>query len=166
MLAARFTEGRVTLEDVSPPEGDDVLVRVRSCGICGSDLTILDSRMPIAGTPGHEIAGELEDGTPVAIEPIAPCGSCTPCRDGDYQVCRDGVDMIYGIGRSGGMAEWIRVAPRCLVPLPRGLDPRQACQLQRVRVEHDVVYIQLRGAGGATRNNATRKEPWRPHWRS
>ncbi len=147
MLAARFTEGRVTLEDVSPPEGDDVLVRVRSCGICGSDLTILDSRMPIAGTPGHEIAGELEDGTPVAIEPIAPCGSCTPCRDGDYQVCRDGVDMIYGIGRSGGMAEWIRVAPRCLVPLPRGLDPRQACLVEPLAVAvHGVRRAGMKGS--------------------
>ena len=63
-----FDEKKVVLEDVPPPTGDGVLVQVRACGICGSDVTILDSGFPISGTPGHEISGELEDGTPVAIE--------------------------------------------------------------------------------------------------
>jgi threonine dehydrogenase-like Zn-dependent dehydrogenase len=124
MLAVRFDAGMVRLEDAPKPEGDDVLVRVRGCGICGSDLTILDSGFDIAGIPGHEICGELEDGRAVAIEPIHPCGTCTPCLGGDYQVCREGSSMIYGIGRDGGMAEFIRVPLRCLVPLPSGVDPR------------------------------------------
>ena len=78
MLAVRFDAHKVVLDDAEKPEGNGVLVRVRACGICGSDLTILDSGFPIGGIPGHEISGELEDGTAVAIEPIDPCGSCAP----------------------------------------------------------------------------------------
>ena len=83
MLAVRFDSKKVTVGEVPEPKGSDVLVRVRGCGICGSDLTILDSGFPIAGIPGHEISGELEDGTPVAIEPIHACGSCQYCQAGD-----------------------------------------------------------------------------------
>ena len=60
MLAVKFKDKEVVLEDVARPAGEGVLVNVRSCGICGSDVTILDSGFPINGTPGHEIAGELE----------------------------------------------------------------------------------------------------------
>ena len=122
MLAVKFEDKQVVLEDVPPPTGEGVLVDVRACGICGSDVTILDSGFPISGTPGHEISGLLEDGTPVAIEPIAPCGDCRFCRTGDTQVCTRGNDMVYGVGRDGGMAEQVRVPARCLVPLPRGVD--------------------------------------------
>lgn len=124
MLAVKFHSKKVIIDETPPPAGSDVLVRVRACGICGSDLTLLDSGFPIHGIPGHEISGELEDGTPVAIEPIDPCGECRYCGSGDYQVCVSGAHAIYGVGRDGGMAEQIRVPKRCLVPLPRGLDPR------------------------------------------
>jgi threonine dehydrogenase-like Zn-dependent dehydrogenase len=124
MLAVRFDSKQVIVDDRPAPGGEGVLVRVRACGICGSDLTILDSGFPIGGTPGHEIAGELEDGTPVAIEPIDPCGRCRYCHTGDHQVCVRGNEMIYGVGRDGGMAEQIRVPARCLVALPRRLDAR------------------------------------------
>ena len=122
MLAVRFEEGKVVLREVARPEGDGVRVKVRACGICGSDVTILDSGFPITGTPGHEIAGELEDGTPVAIEPLAACGACDYCLAGDTQVCTEGNAMIYGIGRDGGMAEELIVPERCLVALPRSVD--------------------------------------------
>ncbi len=124
MLAVRFDAKQVVLDEVPEPTGDGVLVEVRACGICGSDVTMLDSGFPISGIPGHEIAGELEDGTPVAIEPFDPCGRCRYCLGGDHQVCVSGTEMIYGVGRDGGMAERLRVPARCLVPLPRGVDAR------------------------------------------
>ena len=151
MLAVRFDAKKVLLDEVPVPagQGDDVLVRVRGCGICGSDLTILDSGFPIAGIPGHEISGELEDGTPVAIEPIHPCGTCAPCVEGDYQVCHRGNEMIYGIGRDGGMAEFVRVPARCIVPLPRGVDPRTACLVEPLAVA--VHGIRRAGLSGSSR---------------
>jgi threonine dehydrogenase-like Zn-dependent dehydrogenase len=149
MLAVRFDAQKVVLDDVRRPEGDGVLVRVRACGICGSDLTILDSGFPIHGIPGHEISGELEDGTAVAIEPIDPCGSCEPCIDGDYQICRNGNDMIYGIGRDGGMAEYVRVPERCVITLPRGVDPRSACLVEPLAVA--VHGVRRAGVKGSSR---------------
>ncbi|MEZ4331664.1 MAG: alcohol dehydrogenase catalytic domain-containing protein [Myxococcota bacterium] len=124
MLAVRFDAKRVVVDEKAAPTGEGVVVRVRGCGICGSDIAILDSGFPVSGTPGHEISGELADGTPVAIEPIAPCGVCRYCRTGDYQICVHGVAMVYGVGKDGGMAEQILVEPRCIVPLPRTVDAR------------------------------------------
>ena len=149
MLAVRFDSKQVLVDEVPVAGGPDVLVRVRACGICGSDLTMLDAGFPMAGIPGHEISGELEDGTPVAIEPIDPCGSCRYCVDGDYQVCRKGVDMIYGVGRDGGMAEFVRVPARCLVSLPRSLDPKTGFLVEPLAVA--VHAVRLAALSGSTR---------------
>jgi threonine dehydrogenase-like Zn-dependent dehydrogenase len=144
--AVRFREGAVELAEVAAPQGAGVRVRVRACGICGSDLAILDAGFPIAGIPGHEVAGELADGTPVAIEPLAPCGRCEFCRRGDYQVCRTGPQMIYGVGRDGGMAEWLLVPERCLVTLPRGLPLADASLVEPLAVAlHGLRRAGLRG---------------------
>ena len=122
MLAVKFDSKKVVLDEVPAPTGSGVRVKIRACGICGSDVTMLDSGFEIFGIPGHEIAGELEDGTPVAIEPADSCGRCRYCLSGDQQVCTAGIEIIYGVGRNGGMAEEIIVPAKCLVPLPRGID--------------------------------------------
>jgi threonine dehydrogenase-like Zn-dependent dehydrogenase len=146
MRAVRYESGAVRLIDAEAPRGEGVHVRVTSCGICGSDLAMLDAGFPLAGIPGHEIAGTLADGTPVAIEPVAPCGVCEFCRSGDYQVCRAGVEIIYGVGRDGGMASEILVPERCLVALPRGLDPRHASLVEPLAVAvHGLRRAGIRG---------------------
>ena len=146
MRAVRYENGAVRLIDAEAPRGEGVRVRVTSCGICGSDLAMLDAGFPLAGIPGHEIAGTLADGTPVAIEPVAPCGVCEFCRTGDYQVCRAGVEVIYGVGRNGGMASEILVPERCLVALPRGLDPRHASLVEPLAVAvHGLRRAGIRG---------------------
>ena len=149
MLAVRFDSKRVVVEDRPGPRGKGVLVKVRGCGICGSDIAILDSGFPVSGTPGHEIAGELADGTPVAIEPIAPCGACRYCRTGDYQVCVHGVSMVYGVGKHGGMAEQILVEPRCIVPLPRRVDATTGFLVEPLAVA--VHGVRRAGIGGGAR---------------
>jgi threonine dehydrogenase-like Zn-dependent dehydrogenase len=134
MQAVRFEGGAVRLVEAPPPSGDGVRVRIRGCGICGSDVAMLDSGFPLAGIPGHELAGELDDGTPVAIEPLAPCGHCEFCARGDYQVCRSGIAMIYGVGRNGGMAEEVLVPARALVRLPRQVRVEDACLVEPLAV--------------------------------
>lgn len=146
MRAVRYESGAVRVVDAEEPRGPGVRVRVTSCGICGSDLAMLDAGFPLAGIPGHEIAGELADGTPVAIEPLAPCGVCEFCREGNYQVCRAGIEIIYGVGRHGGMAREIRVPERCLIALPRGLDPRHASLVEPLAVAiHGLRRAGIRG---------------------
>jgi len=134
MKAVNYIDGKVAVLDVPSPSGPGIRVRITSAGICGSDLAILDSGFAISGIPGHEMAGCLADGTPVAIEPVAPCGTCEFCLSGNYQVCRSGVEMIYGVGRNGGMAEEILVPQRCLVALPRRLDVASASLIEPLAV--------------------------------
>lgn len=134
MRAVRCSEGRVQVVDVPEPHGEGVAVRIRSAGICGSDLHMIAGGFPVTHTLGHEMAGVLSDGTAVAIEPLTPCGSCDCCRTGVYNLCRSGPAMIMGIGRDGGMAEEIIVPQRCLIPLPTGIDVRDACLIEPLAV--------------------------------
>ena len=122
------------VEDGPEPGGDGVLVRVRGCGDCDSDIKMLELGFPIAGTPGHEISGELADGTPVAIEPYHPCGTCDVCADGHTQVCRQGRKTILGMTRDGGMAEAIRVPESSLVSLPQNVDASTAYLVEPIAV--------------------------------
>lgn len=133
MRAVRVDDGKVAVHEVPRPDAPGVRVRVRSAGICGSDLHLVDSGL-IAVTLGHEVAGITDDGTPVAIEPLAPCGVCAPCRRGDYNLCADSSAMIFGIGLDGGMADEIIVPDRALVPLPAGVDVRDASLVEPMAV--------------------------------
>jgi len=139
----------VRVVDAARPSGEGVRVRVSGCGVCGSDLAMLEAGFPVVGIPGHEIGGELTDGTPVAIEPIVPCGSCEFCRAGNYQVCRAGNATILGVGRDGGMAEELVVPERCLVRLPRGVVARDACLVEPLAVA--VHGLRRAGVHGAQR---------------
>ena len=136
MRAVRVHGGQVEVDEVPAADGDGVRVRVRSAGICGSDLHLIDAGVVEAAavTLGHEVAGITDDGTAVAIEPLAPCGTCGPCVDGDYNLCRTGGAMLFGIGRDGGMADEMRVPARALVPLPAGIDVRDASLVEPLAV--------------------------------
>ena len=72
MRGVYFSNGDVELRTVEKAAGEGVRVRVRSAGICGSDLHILEMKFPLKCVVGHVGAGLLDDGTPVTVEPIAP----------------------------------------------------------------------------------------------
>jgi threonine dehydrogenase-like Zn-dependent dehydrogenase len=133
MRAVRHTENGIEIVDVARPEtdGERVRVLVRGAGICGSDLHLI-TWGPLPVTLGHEIAGHLDDGTPVAIWPLAPCGECDRCLAGEVSQCRRAVPKSYGIGRDGGMADEMIVEERCLVPLPDGLDVADAALVEPI----------------------------------
>ena len=101
---------------------------------------------PLPFTMGHEFAGLLDDGTPVGIEPLAPCGTCPYCQRNDYHFCEKGHTMVIGIGRNGGMAEEVRVPERSIVPLPTGLEVGSACLIEPLSVNlHSLDLARLRG---------------------
>jgi L-iditol 2-dehydrogenase len=132
MRAVRCQGGAPVVVDVSGADGDGVRVKVASAGICGSDLHLLAWNLPFV--MGHEFAGTLDDGTPVAVEPIVPCGDCSPCRAGETQRCVVGPTMVMGVGRDGGMADECVVPTSCLVRLPDGVAPRDACLVEPLAV--------------------------------
>ncbi|HWH15226.1 MAG TPA: alcohol dehydrogenase catalytic domain-containing protein [Miltoncostaeaceae bacterium] len=125
--------GRVTLEERPAPVAGpgELLVRVRACGICGSDLMgwYQDPRAPMV--PGHEPAGEvaaagegapLAVGTRVAVHHHVPCMACPLCRRGRHTLCPRFRETHL---EPGGMAEYVRVpaanAALDVLPLPDDL---------------------------------------------
>ena len=146
MKAVRCAHGKVHLVDVERPKGEGVRVKVASVGICGSDLHLLTAGFPLEATLGHEIAGVTENGTPVAVEPIAPCGHCAYCARGEYNLCTLGsFATTFGVGRDGGMAEELIVPERCLVPLPAGVSTADACLVEPLAVAiHGIINAGIR----------------------
>jgi threonine dehydrogenase-like Zn-dependent dehydrogenase len=125
---------KIKVVDVPEPSGEGVRVKVRSSGICGSDLHMINMGFAIPGTLGHEVAGELSDGRAVALQPLSPCGHCDMCVGGDYGNCRTGAAMVHGVGRDGGMAEQIVVPESALVALPSHVPVTDACLVEPLAV--------------------------------
>jgi 2-desacetyl-2-hydroxyethyl bacteriochlorophyllide A dehydrogenase len=135
MLAA-FCTGKETITvreaDAPRPRPGDVLVRVRACGICGTDLHFYGGTFPAAPdvSPGHEFAGEVAElgegvtgfavGDRVTVEPIRSCRTCEYCRSGRYHLCRKHV--LLGTAEAGALAEYISLPAYMLYKLPDGVD--------------------------------------------
>jgi len=125
--------GRLELREVPAPRpaAGEVVLRVRACGICGSDLHwFTGGSRPPSVCPGHEIAGEVVAcgaavagvavGERVTAEPMATCGACRWCRAGMPQLCR--TLQVAGMHRPGGLAELVALPAAMLYPLPAELD--------------------------------------------
>jgi threonine dehydrogenase-like Zn-dependent dehydrogenase len=129
-------DGRVGVVEVDLPSGDNVpdpvRLRVRSVGICGSDLHLLNWNLPV--TLGHEFAGVLDDGTSVAVQPSVPCGSCDQCAIGATNRCRTGLTRLYGVSLDGGLADEVVVDRSCLVGLAPGVAPERAALVEPLAV--------------------------------
>ncbi len=105
-------DGLPKLADLPEPTAPGELVRVRGCGLCGSDVEKLGHAA--AGTVlGHEIAGELESGARVTVMHRVPCETCERCLAGHESTCTEFRRLRIA---PGGFAEQLR-ATHC-VPLP------------------------------------------------
>jgi 2-desacetyl-2-hydroxyethyl bacteriochlorophyllide A dehydrogenase len=108
---------------VPKPNEDEVLIKVKYTGICGSDLHVYKgtSPEPMAPNPvlGHELGGEVVEtgknvtefkpGDRVGVEPLIGCGRCAYCLEGKYHLCSK--LQLIGMERQGGFAEYA-VAPK------------------------------------------------------
>ena len=150
MRAVRNTERGIEVVDVPDPvaRDDEVVVRVQSSSICGSDLHLIEYG-PIPFTLGHELAGVTDDGTAVAVDPSQPCGTCDQCTTGAAHLCRTGAQRARGISSDGGMSDAIAVRRTSLVPLPDGLTPATACLVEPIGVATHATRIA--GLGGGER---------------
>lgn len=109
------------------PGAGEVLVRVRRCGICGSELHIADQSprtFPGGLVFGHEYAGEvarlgpgvegMAEGDLVALYPALGCGDCAACQRGNEILCPSARRLL------GGYAEYACLPARCAIHLPAG----------------------------------------------
>lgn len=123
------------------PGPGEVLVKVGAAGVCHSDLHIMEApagAFPLPMTLGHENAGWVDalgpgvtawtKGDAVAVYGILGCGTCLACLRGRDNECRTVPVGGIGISRDGGMAEYVSVPARQLLPLD-GLDVAQAAPL-------------------------------------
>jgi len=147
MRAVRASgDGGVRVVDVEPTvpahATDPVRVRVRSCGICGSDLHLAAWNLPV--TLGHEFAGVLDDGTAVAVQPNVWCGECDRCLAGETNLCRTGLTRLHGVSVDGGLADEVIVDRSCLVPLPTGVGAEIGALVEPLAVAgHAVRRVEL-----------------------
>ncbi len=142
MKAALLTGVRtIEVRDVPAPaiaRPDDVLIRPKAAGVCGSDLhyylydVVGGETITYPFIPGHECAGVVEavgsavtrvrPGDAVVLEPAVSCGECDQCRAGRRNTCRHLRFMGHYGELTGGMAERILVPERNAIPLPAGMD--------------------------------------------
>lgn len=97
------------------PGTDEALVRVEAAAICATDRKLVAFGAPAPVILGHEFAGRLEDGRLVGVHPDVGCGRCVFCRAGYENRCPNRVSI--GIDRDGGLAEWVAVPERHVLPL-------------------------------------------------
>jgi 2-desacetyl-2-hydroxyethyl bacteriochlorophyllide A dehydrogenase len=130
-----------TVEEQPVPRLDpgELLLRVAACGLCASDLHLVDGLKPPPGvtfpfTPGHEIAGEvvkvgdgvegISPGDRIAVHQNIPCSRCVNCRRGLSNICVD--PRIVGYHRLGGYCEYTTIPAACAIPIPDQLGWEQA----------------------------------------
>jgi len=153
MKALLLTEyGRLTVTDMALPEigAEDVLIRVRNCGICGSDIHgytgITGRRIPPL-VMGHEAAGVIEQvgaavtgfvpGDRVTFDSTVYCGRCDFCLRGDVNLCD--ARTVLGVScadyrRHGAFAEFVAVPARILHKLPANLPFEHAAMVEPLAV--------------------------------
>lgn len=138
--------GKLEYKDVSKPEPakDEVVVAVKACGICGSDIPRVyrDGAHNMPLVIGHEFAGCVESvgedvspnwrGKRVGVFPLIWCGNCGPCRDGRYEMCRS--YGYLGSRRDGGFAQYVTVPEKCLIELPDEVSYEAGAMLEPMAV--------------------------------
>ena len=138
--AARDVAGKLEPFEYDPGalEAEEVELAVESCGICHSDLSMLDNEWELTQypfVPGHEVVGtvtaigdrvtDLQIGQRVGLGWFAnSCMGCQWCMSGDHNLCSDAEGTI--VGRHGGFADRVRAHHSWVIPIPEGIDPLKA----------------------------------------
>ncbi|WP_432261059.1 zinc-binding alcohol dehydrogenase family protein [Cupriavidus sp. TMH.W2] len=133
--------GKLAVTDQPIPEAgpDDVLIRVKRVGVCGTDLHIYTGNQPYLSYPrvmGHELSGIVESapadarvkaGDQVYVMPYLSCGHCVACRAGKTNCCVN--IRVLGVHADGGMVEYLAV-PQAFVFKADGVTLDQAAMIE------------------------------------
>ena len=155
MKSAQIIEPNKPLEinetELPKPNGNQVIVKVKSTGVCHSDLhlweggydtgdgfmKVTDRGVKFPVTPGHEVVGSVEEigdsvqgvdiGDLVLVYPWIGCGECTTCEKGDTNLCESPKSL--GVFQDGGYAEYVLVPDAKFLAKIDNLDPDAAASL-------------------------------------
>lgn len=145
MKAMVYTEpNKVEIRDIPEPtlkEGS-VKLKIKYCGVCGSDISIFHGKHPRAKAPlvlGHEFLGEVasdgkkfKKGDRVVAYPLLSCGDCLPCRTGSAHVCN--TLGLIGIDVQGAISEYAYVDENVLFRVPEGVSDKAAAVIEPLAV--------------------------------
>lgn len=139
--------GQLALTDVPlpAPGPGEVLLRIRRIGVCGSDIHVWHGKHPFTPYPvvqGHEYSATVEavgpgvtrvkPGAKATARPQVVCGTCDPCRRGDYHICNQ--LKVQGF-QAPGCAQDLFVVPEArIIPLPDSLTYEQGALVEPVSV--------------------------------
>lgn len=131
MLQAVMTApGKIEFNDVPILEinGGEVLIKIMSIGVCGSDIHVYHGKHPYTSYPvvqGHELSGEIVKvgtgvtrfklGDKVTIQPQVVCGQCYPCTHGRYHICDE--LKVMGFQTTGTASEYFAVDEKKVLKL-------------------------------------------------
>jgi L-iditol 2-dehydrogenase len=134
--------------DVPKISPQEVLVKVKACGICGSDIAYYYGKSPLETKTGkgplvlgHEFAGEvvevgdiaralnlLKPGDRVVANPVQYCNSCRMCARGDFNLCEN--SRVSGVSVDGAFAEYAKVNYNNLIRIPENVSFEQAALIE------------------------------------
>lgn len=130
---------------------DDVLIKVKAGGICGSDIHIYHGTSPVATYPrilGHEIVGEVVEigydvkelsiGDRVVVEPIISCGECYACKSGRPNVCEK--LLVRGCHTDGGFQEYYVVPEKNLYKFNKEISWKYAAMIEPYTIGAQITW--------------------------
>jgi len=135
--------GRLTIQQrpLPQPAADEVRVKVKFAGICGSDVHIYHGHNPFARYPrviGHEFFGVIDQvgsevdpqrlGERVSVDPVVSCGHCYPCSIGRPNVCIE--LQVIGVHRDGGFSDYACAPARNAYPIADNISDRHAAMIE------------------------------------
>ncbi|MBO2515902.1 MAG: alcohol dehydrogenase [Clostridiales bacterium] len=139
--------GQITFREVEIPAvgENDVLVRIRKIGVCGSDIHVYHGKHPFTKYPvtqGHEVSGSVVDfgknvtglkpGQKVTIEPQVFCGKCYPCTHGKYNLCEE--LKVMGFQTTGTASEYFAVDASKVTVLPDNMTYNEGAMIEPLAV--------------------------------
>ena len=137
----------IVFEEVDIPAigDDDVLVKIKMIGICGSDIHVYHGTHPFTKYPvtqGHEVSGKVakvgknvksvKPGDKVTIEPQVRCGRCYPCRHGKYNLCEE--LKVMGFQTTGTASEYFKAPEINVTRLPDEMDYKRGAMIEPLAV--------------------------------
>ncbi len=130
---------------IPKPANNQVLLKIRRIGICGSDIHVYHGLHPFTKYPvtqGHEVSGEIvklgadvkdfKVGQKVTVEPQVYCGECYPCTHGKYNLCEN--LKVMGFQTTGTASEFFAVDASKVTPLPDNMSFDDGAMLEPLAV--------------------------------
>lgn len=138
--------------DAPVSDGTNVIIDVKKCGICGSDIHYWDAGEPVGLVMGHEYCGVVSDagsrddlkvGDRVTALPISPCGHCSACLTGNPQYCPETWSRATGLSLTnpGALAPKMAIRPDMVLKVPDNVSDDEVAMVEPSAVGLHAVHL-------------------------